>query len=128
MMTIPYNPLYHRKLLITCLEKHNMPATLIDTLPNFGLVTTHLGEIVAAGFLRRMEGYYAMIDGYITNPEARAELRNRALDHITYKLIKIAKANDIVRIVCLSTEDNIVKRAIVFGFQPQPHLFLAINL
>lgn len=121
MIVVPYDRYKHGKELFQMLNDHGMSVSILDNLPEFGLVA-HRGEkIIAAGFIRKVEGSSAMLDSYITNPRTKPESRDRALDLITYKLIQIAKKQSISQLVNFSSEQNIITRAQKHGFIVVPH-------
>jgi len=114
--------------MIQLLESRNMSPGLINDLPVFGLIAYDNGEPVAAGFLRDIEGPYAMLDSYITNPNAPAKVRNRALNLITDKLIKVARLNDKVKLLAFTADLHTHWRSLEHGFTYLPHTFSAITL
>ncbi len=76
---------------------------------------------VAAGFLRKCEGNYMFVDGFITNPCHPPEIRNKALDLLTKRLIKRAKGR---KILAFTTDNCIITRAKKLGFAHLEHQFL----
>jgi hypothetical protein len=105
-----------------------MPAQNSQNMPQFGLVCEFNGEAVAAGFLRAVEGNYAMFDSYVTNPEQEDLIRHNALDRITQKLIKIAKHNKVDKLLMFSADYNTLMRAVSHGFSIFPHAFASRDL
>lgn len=116
MLVIPYNPKVHKDEIIGLLQSHGMHPGLIEDLPEIGLIAIHQDMYVAAGFIRRIEGPYGMLDSYITKSDAPTELRDKALDMITYKLIKIAREGGAVKLLAFSGVENIITRAEKHGF------------
>jgi len=108
------------------LKSHDMPESLMGDIPNFGLVAIKDNKIIAYGGLRTIEGQRALFDSYITLSDAKSEDRDRALDLITYKLIRIAKANDIKQLLAISTEPNIQSRCDAFGFTSFKNAYLQL--
>ena len=63
-----------------------------DSIPKIGFVALTDDEIpIAMGFLRLVEGGYAQIDTFVSNPEIPGEIRHEALNEITNLLISKAK-------------------------------------
>jgi hypothetical protein len=93
----------------------NVDASL-ESLPALGIIYPG----VAAGFLRLCEGGYALMDGYITNPEASSEDRDTALDAITAALIVTADKRGIKNLIAITKHWTIASRAERHGFSPQP--------
>lgn len=122
MLIMPYNPQKHKGSLQTILFQNKMNVGLVDTLPAFGLVAEHQGDVMACGFARHIEGGYVMFDSYMTDPRAKGYHRNRALDLIAAKLIKLSKDN--VTLLCITTESTIANRAQKHGFIETTHKVL----
>lgn len=110
----------------TLLKNRDMSEDLINDIPRFGLVAVRQGKVIAFGGLRLVEGNRGMLDSYITDPSASPEDRNRALDLITYKLIQIAKDNEIKQLISFSVEENIRLRAERHGFKPFKNAYLQL--
>lgn len=110
------------------LKARDMSSDLIDDLPGCGLIAYDKGKPVALGFVRRIEGTYVMLDSYITDPGIESSIRNRALDHITHKLIQWAHSHGVTKVLAFSTDENTISRAYRHGFGYLPHVFTALNL
>lgn len=127
MIIIPFKRSKHKKYYQKLIANRDLPDYSHD-LPKFGLIALHNNEPIAIGFLRKMEGGYAMMGEYMTNPQSLPEVRDRALDLITYKLIKIAKSSGLKGIMAFTKEQNIIDRATKHGFVVTPDKFIAILL
>jgi hypothetical protein len=114
----------HKVWLDILLKSQNMTEKDGKNLPKYGILIAYRDFIIAAGFLRRIEGDHAMLDGYITNSTAPAELRNKALDILTQRLLMYAKKHSIKRVMAFTDVPNIAVRANKFGIQSMPHNFL----
>lgn len=99
------------------LSIRRLPSSLINTLPETGYVMLDDKILVAAGFLRKVEGGFGMLDGYITNPACSSEQRHAALDGITSKLILVAKQICPSGIFIHTSNKGIISRAENFGFK-----------
>ena len=117
----PYIKRKHESDLITILFNRGLKADLSDDLPEYAWVALENDEIVALGAIRRIEGHYVLFDSYITNPLYSPAERDKALDRITSKMIKICMQHGIKKILAFSVEDNIVTRSIKHGFESIPH-------
>lgn len=106
------------------LVRRHMDPTLADNLPSIGYIVPG----VAMGFLRKIEGGQGLLDSFITNPRAPAELRNQALDIITQKLLDKAQKLNINQILAFSVDENTIMRGQRFGFITCPHAVIALNL
>lgn len=124
MLVIPYNQLSHSIHMEILLKSRDMDPSLVIDLPEYGLIAFEQGEVVAAGFIRRIEGPYAMLDSYITNAKVLSEVRDLALDRITDKLIKWTASHQITKVISFTADKNTIVRAEKHGLIPMPnHLF-----
>ena len=76
-------------------------------------------EVVAAGFLRKVEGGYGLLDGYITNKNYPSQGRDIALDLLTKELLRMCKLLKIRQIFAFTNHSTIIERALAFGFEQQ---------
>lgn len=123
MLVIPYNPDKHQALLQEVLDIRHIKEDVVKDLPEFGLVALNHDEFVAAGFIRKIEGYYAMLDSYISNPSVSPLTRDQALDIITAKLVSISKEHGVEKLLAFSADTNTIERSIRHGFIQLPNVF-----
>lgn len=97
-------------------------------LPETGYIVFHDNFPVAAGFLRRVEGGFAQMDSYISDPTAPSEQRNEALDLITEALISRAKELELRGIVAFSVDQNTISRSLRHGFIAHNHVVITKEL
>ncbi len=118
--------LYHsdmdEKHLRSMLKNRDLEETLIKTLPKVGFVVFQDDRPIAAGFVRDCEKGIGMLDSYITSPDEDAELRNKALDWITERLIAQSERMGMTRLLAFSDTQNIIIRALNHGFVAIPHV------
>jgi hypothetical protein len=100
----------------------------MKTLPKNGYIVLMNGHPIAAGFLRRLEGGYAQIDGLTSNPHFGSQIRHKAIDLVVEHLISDAKTLKLKGILALTKEQSIVNRAKDKGFQVVEQTVLAISL
>lgn len=81
-------------------------------LPSLGFIVPN----IAAGFLCQAETHTAFLEGFITNPDALPVARNNALDVLVKRLITTARDLDFTRILFLSRDATIIRRAQLHGF------------
>lgn len=108
----------HMVMAATMLYDRGMNPSLIDDLPTHGLLAIQDGYPVYMGFIRCMEGPYAMIDSFISNSAFESEVRNRAFGIILKKLLAWAKTEGLVRVIAVTKEPSIVGRAEAYGMLP----------
>ena len=92
--------------------RHLAPPTL-DMLPDFGCIEPE----VAAGWLYCTDSSFALLDGYITNPEAFSRDRDAALDVITSELLAEARRAGFRHVLAYTRHGSIGRRAMRHGFR-----------
>lgn len=126
MLVVPFDAVEHAEYAKQILALRDMD---LDTeLPIYGLIAIKHDVPVAMGFLRCIEGNYAMLDSYITNPDSPSEIRDHALDAITRKLIDIARYEQVSKLFAFSIEPHIILRAVKHGFKQTPYIFTVLDL
>lgn len=124
----PYNVKYKIQLTQIILNR-NLSSTVIDELPEFGLVAFEDNKIVAACFFRRIEGSsIVLMDSLITNPSISKDLRDIAQDRLVKKLIKIAKHYNITNILAFTMIKSTLIRSQKHGFVCLPHQVISLEL
>lgn len=81
-------------------------------LPSIGFIVPG----VAAGYLYRTDSSLALIEGYVTNPRASSEDRNRGLEALTEHLLESARLDGFTHILVLTEDVSIQTRAITWNF------------
>jgi hypothetical protein len=127
MNIIPYKFEKHSMMLATMLAKREMPPELIFDTPEYGWVAFEGEAAIAFGFIRRIEGPYVMFDSLITDISVPAELRDKALDRLVAKLIRVAQANKINKILAFTADKNTFMRSQKHGFVALPHEFAVLS-
>ncbi len=110
------------------LTLRDMDKAILKDLPQIGYICFHHEVPIAIGFLRRMEGPYAILDSYMTNPHLDADIRNTALDKITESLLYYAKKNNVIKVLAFSLDSNTIQRALRHGFVQHSHVFTSLTL
>lgn len=111
----------------------DMDLGLLDELPCTGIIVIdtnpdqHTVTPIAMGFLRMVEGSYAMLDSYITNPLSTAVKRNEALDVITSGLLRNAADRGISKVISFTSDAGIADRCRQYKFEELPYSFFTIN-
>lgn len=125
---VPYKP-YNAPQLRQWLDARGMTATSLDDLPEVGFIAISAeGAEIGAGFLRKIEGGYAMIDSLVTNPSASPEDRHAAMDKIMQKLIDTARKRNIRYLLGSTVDENTRLRAERLGFTTCPHALMSLTL
>jgi hypothetical protein len=126
---LPYGGSVHRSHLVEWLRARDSYVPGESEMPKIGYIGYNSGHAVAIGFLRMVEGGYAQLDSYTTNPAATPEERHVCLDLITTQLIGKAKELDIKGILCTTRDRGILERAINrHGFKLLPEQTIALSL
>lgn len=115
MIITPYIHDDHQHHIYRILNSRGLPGKWAFDLPEFGLVALHEGNVVACGFIRKLEGHAGVVDGFLTDPKQSPDIRNRALDLLTNKLGKIATHYN-VKLMCFTIDQTIIDRAIKHGY------------
>ncbi len=97
-------------------------------LPELGLIAYKTGCPIAAGFLRRVEGGYAILDSLVTNPMVLPALRDKTLDLLVKDLISLAKENGIKGLIATTVDCHVIERALKHGFIKLPHVSISLAL
>jgi hypothetical protein len=85
-------------------------------VPSLGFTVKRNDIVIAAGFLRLMEGDIGMIDGYVTDPTALSKDRHSALNELTDKIIIVAKELKLKGLLVFTSDESIKIRAEAAGF------------
>lgn len=118
MKVIPYIYENHRNALQRMFQAHEMPKQMVYQLPDVGFIAMEKNMVIAAGFLRQIEGdLLCIFDGLISNPEATSEQRNLALNLVIIALQKKAKFFNFKRILAWTRDKNTLVRAEKLGFE-----------
>lgn len=123
-----FNPDEDSKHIASWLRDRGMSAEMSTNLPELGLIVYKTGCPVVAGFLRKIEGGYAMLDSLITNPVVLPEIRDKMIDYLVKELISLAKSEGIKAITAASLDENTLLRSIRHGFVKQAHTVITLNL
>lgn len=95
------------------IEMRGFPTPLPSDLPEIGFIE----DFVAAGFLIQTDTSTAIIDFYVTNPEASPIKRAYALNKLTECLIQDAKSRGYKKVRCSTRVVSISKLAKFHGFK-----------
>lgn len=127
--TIKYkNSLHHKFLIQQMLNYHGLHEFLVEDMPKVGYITLDGEQVIAAGFLRLIEGDHAMLDALITNPTVKPEDRDQAIDMLVKALIRRAKMMKIKLIVAFTKDKNTLERSLRHGFVLREHSFISLDL
>lgn len=117
-----YDMYRHMEMLRYLFLQRKLDPQMIYEAPKVGyLVLDHNNYPVAAGFLRKCEGNFAFIDGFITDPNQPPDTRNSALDLLTKRLVKAARGR---KIIAFTVDECIITRAKKHGFAHMPHVLM----
>lgn len=123
-----FYPSEHEDFMRDLLGSRGMSWSLIPELPQFGLIAFIEGEPVAAGFLRQVEGGFAMLDGLISNPNKSSEERHEAIDGVVHGLTAMAQRTGLTKLIAFSEDEGTLKRSLEHGFVHMKHSFIVLNL
>ncbi len=100
----------------------------MKSLPKIGYMVLMNNHPIAAGFLRRVEGNIAQLDGLTSNAYFGSLIRHEAIKLVVDALIKEAKDLKLEGIIATTKDEGILKRAIGLGFHYVPHTVIALKL
>ena len=100
----------------------------MNALPKIGYMVMMNGHPIAAGFLRKVEGGLAQLDGLTSNAYFGSQIRHEGIKLIVDTLIKEAKALKLKGIIATTQDEGILKRAVSLGFYYVPHTVIALKL
>ncbi len=122
-MITQYAPEEHAKDLCQWLKARGMESDGEDT-PALGFVAYTRHSPCAMAFLRQVEGGYAILDGFVSNPECSPSERNDALDRVTEALTDEADRLGVKMLIAWSKDRNTLTRSLNHGFTPLNDLTL----
>lgn len=123
-----YVPEMHYRFLVAWMSQRNLPIPTYESIPAEGLVACFEGVPVCMGFLRCIEGGYALLDGLVTNPEASKTTRDCLLDNLVSNIMSLAKELKFKTVIAYSDDDNTLLRSERHGFVKQRHTFIAAKI
>jgi hypothetical protein len=124
---IKYEPDLHESVIQRWLALRVLSPKLAEGLPEIGFIVED--EVaIAAGFLRRMEGPFAMIDAFMTNPLSDSGARHQALMILTNRIIQQGKELNLKRIFAFSSDNSILIRAVKHKFEIKSDSMLVLDL
>lgn len=119
-----YHPEYDQKHLEAMLRERDLPKSALNELPELGYIFFDGNRPIAAGFLRKCEGEMGIIDSFITSPGEPPELRNKALDILTKRLVHTANKLGISKLLAFSLDQNTIMRGLRHGFEATTHVII----
>lgn len=128
MKVIKYSNSKHFNALINILQERNCYLPTKEEMPKTGYVAIEGASLIAAAFIRRVEGGHGQLDGLTTNPKAPSELRHEAIDRVVQSCINRAKELNIRNIVAFTQDVMTKERSLRHGFVKLPHHLVALNL
>lgn len=110
-------------------DDHSVNPRVLEELPEIGFMVFDEGVPVNCCFLRKMENcQYALVDGLMTNPTVRPEIRNLANDLVAMAIIDKAKKLGLRELHFISVDSNTISRGARLGFEVLPHQSMKLVL
>ncbi len=85
-------------------------------MPENGVIAFENDRPVAAAFLRKCEGPFAIMDSLITDPDAPGQVRNDAIDSMVQALVALGEDLCLKAIICSTSNESVIARAKRHGF------------
>lgn len=125
MKIIRYVPSEHQADLLAVMEERKIPSEYLEDLPSNGYVVLINNKVVAAGFIRLIEGkQLCLIDSVIASLTVDRTVRDVALDKLVRTLIKESHKQGYKGVMCLSCIPSVLTRASRHGFVHVPHVVM----
>jgi len=121
----------HYKDLISLLESQKYPdieSIKMKTLPKIGYIAYYGKQPVAAGFLRKVEPFYAQIDTLVSCGYFGSQIRHEGIKITVDSLVLEAKRLKIQGILAFTADSGILKRAQSIGFKIISQTLIGLNL
>jgi len=128
MYTKPYDMSIHYLSMLGWLSARDCYLPHHSEIPKIGFVAYEGKDMVAMGFIRRVEGNYGQLDGLVSNPDMPPKLRSQAIDLVTQKIIEKAKSLKIKTLVAFTKDKNTLVRSFSHGFGQLPDTMIGIDL
>lgn len=94
------------------------------TLPKIGYIALLDNQPIATGFLRKVEGGYAQLDTFATNPYFGSQIRHIGIELVWQELLKEIKILDLLGVIAITEDLGILSRAQQHGFSIPAHSLL----
>jgi hypothetical protein len=111
-------------IFVGWLQRRGMAAEALDNIPHKGRIIYYNARPIAIGFIRDVEGGFAMIDGYLADPDSDVNIRSKCLDLLTLDLFEYAKSLKLNKIFAFTVNKKTIKRALKLGFNKQKHTLI----
>lgn len=131
MKLVEFNLFQHYELINSWLRDYNKTPQPLSSFPAIGYVAYNEDHPIAAGFLRRVEGGYAQIDGVIANRNVqkdRPKDRTTGIDLVIEQLLTRAKELKIDHVIAFTGDKIVLERSFTHGFVPLEQTMVAVNL
>lgn len=106
----------------------DMSHITMKTLPKIGYIALLGKNPIAAGFLRRVEGGYAQMDGLTSNAYFGSQIRHDGIRMVVATLIQDAKDLKLHGILALTNDKGILDRSKTLGFQEVEQTLISLKL
>lgn len=129
MITIvPYDNTYYEDLIVLHASNGSKLGETPESLPQIGYIATEGSTVVAAGFLRRVEGNMALLDTLATNKALSSDMRHDGISAVVDSLIKEAKRLELKYFMAFTVDDGIIQRAFDLGFAITNQRLIVLDL
>lgn len=100
----------------------------MKTLPKAGYIALMNNQPIAAGFLRKVEGGYAQLDGLTSNAYFGSQIRHLGVKLVVDTLLQEAKDLKLHGIIAFTKDKGVLDRAATLGFKVVEQTLIAIKL
>lgn len=110
------------------LRARGAPEVDDEGVPALGFICFEGGDPVCAGFLRRCEGNWGIIEGMTSNPDIPSPLRHRALDALILTINKQAQAFEMTNLLAWTQDASTLVRSARHGWVQLQQTLIAKDL
>lgn len=125
----PFSMEDHGEEFARWLSFYNRPLSFMNQIPCMGFIVEDDEGLIAAAFLRKIEGCgAALFDGLIANPQSSGKRRYFAIDLLSREALRGAKDGGFQSVIAFSVDKGTLKRSIKHGFRRLPHDLITLDL
>ena len=118
--------------LVTWWKWFRFPAPLPETLPNNlkdGIMISHNGENVCAGFIYRTPSAFAWLEFIVSNPHIKDKsIRKESLELLINTISQVAKNLGFKVIFTSVKNENLINKYLDCGFTKESHSFEMVKM
>lgn len=128
MKVVKFNKNNHFAPFVECLVARKAYVPTLSEIPKLGYAAFEGSTLLAAVFLRRVEGGYGQIDGLMSNVAYEPHIRHAAIDAVVSTLLRKAKKLNVNKVMMMSEDIGTIERSQKYGFKKSPLSVMVADL